>query len=102
MDKTVAVIIFKFRDCEINLVAVLELLIRVDGLQEMLGECTDDGLLVVRDDVLEELIDVFDFEVFEVEAAVVVRIEAIGDVQNDSVLLRLGTREQEFLNQSVG
>jgi hypothetical protein len=95
VDKTVAVIIFKFRDCEINLVAVLELLIRVDGLQEMLGECTDDGLLVVRDDVLE-------FEVFEVEAAVVVRIEAIGDVQNDSVLLRLGTREQEFLNQSVG
>ena len=61
----------------------------IELLEQALGERADDGLLVVVDNILEELINELHLEVGQVEASIVVAIELISKVEHDLVTLTL-------------
>ena len=56
-------IILELRNCEINLDPILEIWIIIDPLEQGLGKCANNTLLIVVDDILEELIDEFNLKV---------------------------------------
>lgn len=72
MNQRKTVIVIKLGDREIDFILFFQLFISVDGVEKSLGECADDAFLVVADDIAEELIYKFDFEVCQVETSIVV------------------------------
>lgn len=73
----------------------------IELLEQALGERADDGLLVVVDHILEELIDKLHLKVGQVEASVVVAIELVGEVEHDLVTLTLLGRRYELVNPPI-
>ena len=94
-------IVLELRDGEVKLVLVLAVLVPVHLLEQLLGERTDQRLLVVIDDLLEKLVDELHFEVGDIETRIVVRIELIGEVQHDFVALALFRRVNEFVHHAL-
>ena len=56
-------IILELGNCEINLDPILKIWIIIDPLEQSLGKCANNTLLIVVDDILEELIDEFNLKV---------------------------------------
>lgn len=101
MNKRESNVIFKFCDCEIELVSILAVLVRVQFIEQLLGESANQRLLVVIDNILEELINELHFEVRQVESRIVVAIKLICKVENYLVSFTLLLWVNELVHQSL-
>ena len=61
----------------------------IELIEQALGEGSNDGFLVVVDDILEELIDKLHLEVCQIEAGIVVAVELVGEVEHYFVTFAL-------------
>lgn len=101
MDKTEAIIVIKFGDSEIDFDVILEFWIIIDCVEQSFGECSDDWLFIVVDNVLEKLVYEFYFEVGQVEACIVVWVKLISDIEYNFIFFSLCSWMNELVNKPI-
>lgn len=101
MNQREANVVLKFGNGEIELEILLAILVYVQLLEQLLGEGTDQRLLVIVDYLLEKLIDELNFEVCDIETGIVIGVELVSKVEHDLVPLALLRRVNELVNQAL-
>ena len=97
VNQTKSDVIVELGDGEVQLVSVS----LFQFLQETFSEGSNDTLLIVIDDILEELIDELNFEVGQIKSSIIIAVELIGNVQNYLVFFVLALRVYKFVDQSA-
>jgi hypothetical protein len=101
MYQTEAVVIIEFSYGKVNLQLVFHLLILLNLIKKPFSKRTNDALLIVADDILEELVDKLYFEVSKIETCVVVAVVLICKIQYNLILLRFILWIQKLMNKSI-
>mmetsp|Transcript_31178 Transcript_31178/g.47716 ORF Transcript_31178/g.47716 Transcript_31178/m.47716 type:complete len:349 (+) Transcript_31178:2470-3516(+) len=94
-------VVLELGDGEIELIVILQLGVHLQLVQKTQSKRSNDRLLVIIGDILEELVDELNFEVRQIEASVIVAIELVGHVEEDLVLLGFLPGVDELVDQAV-
>ena len=70
-------------------------------VKKAFGECSNNTLLIIRYDILKELIYKLNFEVCQIKSCVVIAIVLVSNVKNNLIFLILILWIQKFMNQST-
>jgi hypothetical protein len=91
-------IVLKLCDGEVDLQFVLQVGVLADSFEQRLREGSNHRLLIVIDDILEELVDKFYFEICQIKPCIVVAIVLICEVQDDFVPLAFLSWEDKLVD----
>jgi len=72
VDQTEAIIVVKLCDGKVEFDLFFALGVHLHRVQQRLGESSNDTLFIVRNNILEELVNELDFEIRKIETCVVV------------------------------
>lgn len=100
MDEREANIVFKLGNSEVKL-HISQFGVLIQLFKDAFSESSNDRLFIISDDIREELVDEFDFEVCQVETSVVVAVELVSQVKNYLIFFRLFSWVEEFVDQPV-
>lgn len=100
MDERKANIVFKLGNGEVKL-HISQFGVLIQLFKDAFSESSNDRLFIISDDIREELVDEFDFEVCQVETSVVVAVELVSQVKNYLIFFRLFSWVEEFVDQPV-